>query len=71
MNKDVVKELKKRYPKGTRIELIHMDDAQAPPYGTEGTVSHVDDIGSIHVDWDNGSGLAVIPFKDVFKKVRL
>jgi len=36
-----------------------MDDVQAPPVGTKGTVRGVDDIGSIMVAWDNGSGLSV------------
>ena len=36
-----------------------MDDVQAPPIGTKGTVLGVDDIGSIMVAWDNGSGLSV------------
>ena len=48
------------YPAGTRIELIKMDDAQAPPVGTRGTVIGVDDNGSIMVNWDNGSGLNII-----------
>ena len=45
------------YRPGVRVELIRMDDPQAPPPGTRGTVRGVDDVGSILVDWDNGSGL--------------
>lgn len=41
-------------------EALKMDDIQAPPIGTEGTVVHVDDTGSICVRWDTGSGLNVI-----------
>lgn len=52
------------YNKGTRLELKQMDDPQAPPIGTKGTVIGVDDVGSIMVDWDNGSCLNVIPFVD-------
>ena len=48
------------YPAGTRVELIQMDDAQAPPTGTRGTVIGVDDTRSIMVNWDNGSRLNVI-----------
>jgi hypothetical protein len=55
-----VEELRKRYPKGTRIKLIHMDDVQTPPSGCMGTVRFVDDIGTIHVAWDNGSSLGVV-----------
>ena len=51
--------LRENYPKGARVELVQMDDYQAPPIGTQGTVIGVDDIGSIMVRWDNGSGLSV------------
>ena len=51
--------LRETYPKGARVELVQMDDFQAPPVGTQGTVIGVDDIGSIMVHWDNGSGLSV------------
>lgn len=49
-----------RYPEGCRVKLIQMDDIMAPPAGTCGTVSYVDDIGSIHVNWDTGSTLAIV-----------
>lgn len=64
-----VQEIKKKYPVGTKIRLIHMDDTQAPPPGTIGTVSHVDDIGSIHMRWETGSGLALIADQDQFEIV--
>ena len=51
--------LRETFPKGARVELVQMDDFQAPPIGTQGTVIGVDDIGSIMVRWDNGSGLSV------------
>ena len=57
--REVVERLKKQYPAGCRVELLRMDDVQAPPIGTKGTVIGVDDIGSIMVRWDNGSGLSV------------
>ena len=57
--REAVERLKKQYPAGCRVELLHMDDSQAPPVGTKGTVIGVDDIGSIMVRWDNGSGLSV------------
>ena len=41
-----------------------MDDEQAPPVGTIGEVMFVDDIGNVHVKWQNGSSLAVIPDVD-------
>ena len=61
--------LRSTYPRGTRVELVQMDDAQAPPIGTKGTVTGVDDTGSLLVDWDNGSGLNVIWGVDVVRKV--
>jgi hypothetical protein len=64
-----LKQLRETYPTGTRVELVQMDDAQAPPIGTKGTVTGVDDTGSLLVDWDNGSGLNVIWGVDVVRKV--
>ena len=59
--------LRKLYPIGTRVELVKMDDVQAPPVGTKGTVYGVDDIGSLLVHWDNGSTLHVLYGNDVCK----
>ena len=64
-----LKRLRDTYPAGTRVELIQMDDPQAPPTGTHGTVIGVDDTGSLLVNWDNGSGLNVIWGVDVAQKV--
>ena len=58
-SKEVVERIRSEYPVGTRVELVRMDDPQAPPVGTKGTVLGVDDIGSIMVAWDNGCGLSV------------
>ena len=44
-----IENLKKEFPVGSRVELIKMEDKQAPPIGTRGTVIGVDDIGSIMV----------------------
>ena len=54
-----VEKLKQQYPVGTRIVLRKMEDFQAPPVGTKGTVQGVGDIGSLVVKWDNGCGLNV------------
>lgn len=63
---------KKQYPPGTRIELIEMEDPFAPvPSGTRGTVKSVDDIGQLHMHWDNGRSLAVVPREDSFRKLTL
>ena len=61
--------LRRRYKPGTRVELLQMDDVQAPPIGTKGTVLGVDDIGSIMVAWDNGSGLSVAYGADLCRVV--
>ena len=66
---DKVKIYKEKYPKGTRVELIYMEDAQAVPSGTKGTVVCVDDMGTIHMKWDNGRTLGLIPEVDNFKKI--
>ena len=56
----IVEKVRKEYPIGTRVELVRMDDFQAPPIGTKGTVRGVDDTASILVSWDNGSSLNVV-----------
>ena len=62
-----VERIRARYQAGMRIELIHMDDLQAPPAGTRGTITAVDDVGDLIVAWDNGGGLKLIPGVDEFK----
>lgn len=47
-----------------------MDDFQAPPIGTCGTVRWVDDVGNLLVRWDNGSGLNAVLGVDVVRKIR-
>ena len=58
-SKETIERLRSQYKEGTRVRLDRMNDFQAPPEGTLGTVQFVDDIGSIHVRWDPGSTLAV------------
>ena len=66
-----LKQLKEEYPRGCRVELVHMDD----PYNTrlvpgcKGTVRCVDDIGTIHVSWDCGSSLGIVYGEDSCRKV--
>lgn len=67
-SREIVEEIRKSYPKGSRVALIFMDDTQASPVGTLGTILGVDDIGSLMVEWDNGSRLNVIYGED---KVRI
>ena len=68
-SKEIVEGIRRDYPAGTRVELVRMDDPQAPPVGTKGTVLGVDDVGSILVAWDNGSGLNVAFGEDICRKV--
>jgi hypothetical protein len=69
IKKEILEKLRKQYPPGTRVELIRMEDIQAPPTGTQGTVTGVDDIGSIMVSWDNGSSLSVVYGEDSCRKI--
>ena len=68
-NRDIVERMRTEYPKGTRVELLQMDDLQAPPIGTLGTVVGVDDTASLLVDWDTGSGLNVVYGVDRVRKI--
>ena len=65
-----VEKIKEQYPVGTRIELIHMDDPYSPiKPGTQGTVDSVDDVGTLHMQWDNGRTLGIVPGEDQFKVI--
>ena len=70
INEEMLKRLRERYQKVVRVELTKMDDVQAPPIGTKGTVIAVDDIGTIHVMWDNGSSLGIVYGEDDCRKVQ-
>lgn len=62
-----VKKLRELYPVGTKIKLIEMNDSQAPPNGTIGIVDYIDDVGTIHMKWGNGSSLGLIVGEDKFE----
>lgn len=64
-----IKNIKEQYPKGTEIELICMEDSQAVPSGTRGIVDFVDDMGTIQMNWENGSTLGLIVGEDQFKVI--
>ncbi len=70
ISNEQLRRLREQYPAGCRVELLRMDDPQAPPVGTRGTVIGVDDIGSIMVRWDNGCGLSVAWGEDLCRRVR-
>lgn len=68
--KAIVENLRRRFPAGTRVELVRMND----PYsklqpGDRGTVEFVDDIGTIFCSWDRGSSLGVVYGEDELIKI--
>ena len=65
----ILASLREQFPQGARVELLRMDDPQAPPIGTKGTVVGVDDSGSIMVAWDSGGSLHVLFGVDECRKV--
>lgn len=69
-NKNFVPTIKQMYPPGTRLKLIAMGEDPLPiPPGTRGTVSYVDDMGTIHMNWDNGRTLGLVPGEDYFRNL--
>ena len=68
-NKETVERIRREFPAGARVELVRMEDVQAPPVGTKGTVLGVDDTGSLLMRWDTGSGLNVVYGEDIVKKL--
>ena len=67
ISREALQTIRERFPRGTRVELVQMDDPQAPPVGTKGTVRGVDDIGSIMVAWDTGGSLSVAYSRACFR----
>ena len=71
ITKEQLAALRAKYPPGTRIELIHMND----PYnrtlkpGCRGSVDFIDDAGTLAMSWDCGSSLGLIPDEDEFRVV--
>lgn len=71
ISQEALKHIREEYPEGCRVELTKMSDPYRPDLvpGCRGTVRCVDDTGSIHVNWDIGSSLAVIYGEDACKKL--
>ena len=69
-SKEQIAALRERYPRGTRVELLAMDDPQAPPAGTRGEVMGIDDAGQLLVRWETGASLSLIPGVDSFRIVQ-
>lgn len=71
MNREKIEYYKKTYPVGTRIRLLHMNDPYSPiPDGMTGAVAHVDDMGTLHMKWDNGRSLGIGPDVDSFEVIK-
>ena len=66
-SKEQIAALRERYPRGTKVELLGMDDPQVPPPRTMGEILGVDDAGQIIVRWETGSSLSLIPSVDSFR----
>ena len=70
-DRKMVEGIKGMYPEGSRIQLDSMGSDPRPiPSGTKGTVAHVDDIGTVHVNFDNGRRLGLIVGEDHFHRIR-
>lgn len=66
---EIAKMRKEVFKVNSYVELVSMDDTQAPPIGTKGFVRNVDDIGTVHIAWQNGSSLGAT-LEDSIKKVK-
>ena len=60
--------IRKQYPTGSRIELAYMNEQGMPP-GLKGIVKSVDDAGQLHMIWENGRSLALVPGADRFHRL--
>lgn len=69
LRREQIERLKERYPAGTVVRLGQMEGEHQMPSGMDGKVTGVDDIGQIHVEWENGSTLALNVEEDDFTVV--
>lgn len=68
--KEVVESLREQYPRGTRVELVYMNDPYTKlPEGAKGSVAFVDDAGTIHIKWDCGSSLGAVYHVDIIRRI--
>ena len=68
-NSETVEHIRRTYPVGCRVVLDQMDDVQAPRIGSQGTVTGVDDTGSVMCAWDEGGSLSVVYGADRCHKI--
>ena len=71
MTPERIEYLRGMYPAGTRLRCERMEDPWSPvPPGTTGTVEFIDDIGTIHMKWDNGRTLGLVYGEDRFTVIK-
>lgn len=74
MTQDQIKQIKNEYPQGTVLELTEDMQSDGKPEkdmvkGLQGKINYIDDAGQLHIKWNNGRSLALIPEVDHFKEV--
>lgn len=69
LTQEEVQQIKEKYVAGLKVELIKMYDLQAPPPKTRGFIDFVDDAGTLHIRWENGSSLGLVVGVDEFKVI--
>ena len=67
---EVLKHIRETYPPRTKVELVSMNDQyrEMPP-GLTGVVTGVDDTGTVHVNWSNGSSLGALWGIDTIRRI--
>ena len=69
-SRQMAKRYQEGYPPGTRIVLLSMGNDPRPiEPDTRGTIKVVDDIGTLHCDFDNGRSLGIVPSEDSFRRL--
>jgi hypothetical protein len=62
--------IRERFPIGSRVIITgYMDDPRPIMPGTKGTVRVVDDMGTVHCNFDNGRRLGLLPGIDSFARL--
>ena len=70
MRPEVLKRIREQYPIGCTVEIIEMcDPYRDMPAGLRGTVTHVDDTGTVFADWEKGSTLGAVFGEDRIRRV--
>ena len=70
MRPEVLKRIREQYPSGCTVEILEMcDPYRDMPAGLRGTVTHVDDTGTVFAAWENGSTLGAVFGEDRIRRV--